>query len=72
MDWSASNRDNTNTVLLLKSVLGRYSRSPGIYKCPADSSSVPSLGPRVRSVSMNSYVVGSGSDAFNKANYCKI
>ncbi len=71
MDWSASNRDNTNTTLLLKSVLGPYTKSPGIYKCPADRSVVEGLGPRVRSVAMNSYVVGAGSDAFNRADYNK-
>jgi prepilin-type processing-associated H-X9-DG protein len=46
--------------MLLKSRLGIYTKNPGIYKCPADRSSVANLGPRVRSVSMNSYIGGDG------------
>ncbi len=69
MDYNASNRDNTNTVLLMKSVLGPYTKSPAIYKCPADQSVVEGLGPRVRSVAMNSYVVGAGNEGFNKPDY---
>ena len=44
--------DPTNTVLMLKGLLGPYSKSPGIYKCPADQA-VAVAGPRVRSMSMN-------------------
>ena len=33
MDWSASNRDNTNTALIMKSAMGIYSKNAGIYKC---------------------------------------
>src|SRR6266567_5316918 len=49
---------DTNISYLLNSQLGKYSQSPGIYKCPADKSlSMGKKGkPRVRSVSMNSYV----------------
>ena len=50
--------DNTNTFIIMASQLGRYSQSPGIYKCPADRSlSRGKTGdPRVRSVSMNGYL----------------
>jgi prepilin-type N-terminal cleavage/methylation domain-containing protein/prepilin-type processing-associated H-X9-DG protein len=49
---------NTNTAFLMNSQLGKYSGSPGIYRCPADQSlsrgrSGP---PRVRSISMNGYL----------------
>jgi prepilin-type N-terminal cleavage/methylation domain-containing protein/prepilin-type processing-associated H-X9-DG protein len=56
MDFLPSNTDNTNLLFLLDeryAKLGPYTRSPGIYKCPADRSVVPGLGPRVRSVSMS-------------------
>ena len=49
---------NTNTLYLKNSQLGAYSSSVDIYKCPADSSlsrGVSGL-PRVRSVSMQSYM----------------
>jgi prepilin-type processing-associated H-X9-DG protein len=55
------NPDNTNTVLLMESRLGPYTKSVDIYKCPADRSMAPvgsRLYPRVRSVAMNSYVGG--------------
>jgi len=50
--------DNTNWVGMMMSQLGKYSASPGIYKCPADRSlSHGKKGmPRVRSISMNSYL----------------
>ena len=50
--------DNTNTVIILNSQLGKYSQSVGIYKCPADKSlSRGKTGsPRVRSISMNGYL----------------
>jgi len=51
-------QDNTNTFYLMAAQLGRYSMSPGIYKCPADKSlSNKNKGvPRVRSISMNGYL----------------
>lgn len=71
-NWANSNRtwcvgwldnqsfrpDNTNTIIIMNSQLGKYSQSPGIYKCPADKSlSRGKTGsPRVRSVSMNAYL----------------
>ena len=57
------NTDNTNTTLLMESRLGPYTKSVAIYKCPADRSTMFFAGahrPRVRSVSMNSYVGGLG------------
>jgi len=63
MDFDGNNSDNTNTVLLMQSRLGPYSRIPGIYKCPADRSQVriwATTYPRVRSVSMDTYVGGDG------------
>ncbi|HEV2210645.1 MAG TPA: prepilin-type N-terminal cleavage/methylation domain-containing protein [Verrucomicrobiae bacterium] len=64
MDFLPSNTDNTNLLFLLNeqyAKLGPYTRSPGIYKCPADRSTVPGLGPRVRSVSM-SQAIGTKND----------
>jgi len=50
--------DNTNIALLMNSQLGKYSQSPGIYKCPADKAKHRGrTGPsRVRSISMNGYL----------------
>src|SRR2546428_9310510 len=44
---------DTNTSFLMNSQLGKYSQTPGIYKCPADKSlSRGTKGqPRVRSIS---------------------
>jgi prepilin-type N-terminal cleavage/methylation domain-containing protein/prepilin-type processing-associated H-X9-DG protein len=59
MDYQSGNTDNTNAALLIdssKSVLGTYTKSPKIYHCPADESSVSGEGPRVRSVSMSQTV----------------
>ena len=73
MDFNPGNSDNTNTVLLMQSRLGPYTKAPGIYWCPADRSAVRIRGleyKRVRSVAMNSYVLGAGRDAgFNQAGY---
>ncbi len=60
LDLYNSTPDNTNWTILLASQLGAYTRSHEIYKCPADRSLGPVPGgsklPRVRSVSMNSYM----------------
>ncbi len=58
LDNTTFRNDNTNWVILMNSQLGKYSATPGIYKCPADRSlSRGRTGaPRVRSVSMNAYV----------------
>ena len=63
MDFNSNNTDNTNTLILLQSRLRPYSKSAGIYKCPADRSTVIMGGKpyaRVRSVAMNTYVGGDG------------
>jgi len=58
LDNATFRPDNTNTVIILNSQLGKYSQSAGIYKCPSDRSlSKGRTGsPRVRSVSMNAYL----------------
>ena len=50
--------DNTNTLMLMRSQLGKFSGSAGIYRCPADRAlSEGKKGvPRVRSISMNGYL----------------
>ncbi len=58
LDFSGT--DNTNILSLKNSLLGQYiSGSIGVFKCPADHSMVKLGGisyPRVRSVSMQSYM----------------
>ena len=59
MDFSSAHTDNTNVLALMdpnRCVMANYIQQPGIYHCPADASSVPGLGPRVRSVSMSQSV----------------
>jgi prepilin-type N-terminal cleavage/methylation domain-containing protein/prepilin-type processing-associated H-X9-DG protein len=51
--------DETNTTYLANSLLGPYTKSFGIYKCPADPG-VPAGTPRVRSISMNGFMNGMG------------
>jgi len=54
------NPDNTNSAILIDptaSSMANYVKSPGSYKCPADSRSAPE-GPHVRSVSMNGALGG--------------
>ncbi len=51
--------DETNTLYLMNSLLGPYTKSLGIYKCPADPGNPPGT-PRVRSVSMNGFMDGMG------------
>jgi prepilin-type N-terminal cleavage/methylation domain-containing protein/prepilin-type processing-associated H-X9-DG protein len=61
LDWTAGNRDNTNTLYLLNAKIGPYTKSTGIYHCPADNHPVkrPSGSVlRVRSNSMNGFVEG--------------
>ncbi|MBL9135729.1 MAG: prepilin-type N-terminal cleavage/methylation domain-containing protein [Verrucomicrobiales bacterium] len=57
--WIAGNAfTDTNTTNIQRGVLFPYNRSTGIYKCPADRSTVRDQGklPRVRSVSMSAYL----------------
>jgi prepilin-type N-terminal cleavage/methylation domain-containing protein/prepilin-type processing-associated H-X9-DG protein len=60
---AAPNPDNTNWLNLTESLLAPYNeQSAGLYKCPGDK--VPgALGPRVRSVSMNAMLDGTGFSA---------
>ena len=55
LDWRTS-PDNINQRLLTEGLLGPYTaKTLGVYKCPADR--IPAdNGPRVRSVSMNTYL----------------
>jgi prepilin-type N-terminal cleavage/methylation domain-containing protein/prepilin-type processing-associated H-X9-DG protein len=62
LDFNPNNSDNTNLLYLMDpkwAKLGSYTKSPGIYKCPADKSAVNIGGqtmPRVRSISMSQAV----------------
>jgi hypothetical protein len=59
LDFSPGTTDNTNTLFLMNAKIGPYTKSIGIYKCPADVYNCVIAGkslPRVRSVSMNAYV----------------
>jgi prepilin-type N-terminal cleavage/methylation domain-containing protein/prepilin-type processing-associated H-X9-DG protein len=63
IDFDPNNTDNTNIVRLLNSVLGPYLRSPGVYLCPADKSTVKINGRdrrRVRSMSLNGWLASQG------------
>jgi prepilin-type N-terminal cleavage/methylation domain-containing protein/prepilin-type processing-associated H-X9-DG protein len=56
---SGHTQDNTNTTYLLDptwSQIGPYLKSAAVYKCVADKSVDPTCGPRVRSMSMNSWL----------------
>ena len=55
IDWGVL-PDNTNRLLLTEGLMAPYTaKSLGVYKCPADK--IPAdNGPRVRSVSMNTYL----------------
>lgn len=61
--WAAGNvdglPDETNALLLAKSLLGPYVKNCAVYKCPADPGNPPGT-PRVRSISMNNYMGGIG------------
>jgi prepilin-type N-terminal cleavage/methylation domain-containing protein/prepilin-type processing-associated H-X9-DG protein len=59
LDYNGANTDNTNVAKLMNpqfAKLAPYTKSPGIYKCPADKSKVVINGvshPRVRSVTIS-------------------
>src|SRR5208337_2826062 len=58
MSEGANNTDNTNVNLMLTGQIGPYSKSAGIYHCPADKSIALGYAlPRCRSLSMN-FAVG--------------
>lgn len=58
LDNTTYRQDNTNTIFLMHSQLGKYAGAAGVYKCPADRSlNKGKTGvPRVRSISMNGYL----------------
>lgn len=68
MDFATDTSDNTNVQYLIEpqfAKLGPYTRSPGVYKCPNDRSSVMLRNapvPRVRSYSMNFAAGNSAED----------
>jgi len=66
MNFTAGNTENTNWTLLVNpgvSVIAPYARTPKIFHCVADQSTVPGEGERVRSVSMSQSIGSFGSDA---------
>lgn len=66
LDWG-TRTDNTNILLLTQGTLAPYTlKTLGIYKCPADK--IPAdNGPRVRSVSVNTYLGRAGfAQAYKK------
>lgn len=58
LDNAVYRNDNTNTIMLMNAQLGKFTSTPGVYKCPADMSKSRGRSgpPRVRSISMNAYV----------------
>jgi prepilin-type processing-associated H-X9-DG protein len=70
LDANAATDDNTNILMLVNpkvyqfgAYLGPYIKNPAAFKCPADKSLNPSVArdPRVRSISMNSYIGDRGT-----------
>jgi prepilin-type N-terminal cleavage/methylation domain-containing protein/prepilin-type processing-associated H-X9-DG protein len=56
-DNRPSNTEATNTIMLIQwAALGSYNPNAATYHCPSDQSVVDGVGPRIRSVSMNSAV----------------
>ena len=63
LDPNCIGPDNTNLLMLSTAAMGPYTRNLAIYKCPGDRSVLKVFGiPRVRSISMNGYVLGGGVD----------
>jgi prepilin-type N-terminal cleavage/methylation domain-containing protein/prepilin-type processing-associated H-X9-DG protein len=66
LDFNPNNRENWDVdANITKSILYKYTRTPKIYKCPADQSVVNVRGqrlPRVRSMSMLIWVGGRGEN----------
>ncbi len=61
VDWAPGNSDNTNTLFLLNAKIGSYTKSVGIYSCPADIHPVKNGSTsrrRVRAVAMNGFIEG--------------
>ena len=63
LDKNCVSPDCTNLLKLSGAALGPYTKNLSIYRCPSDRSTLKPFGiPRVRSVSMNGYVLGAGID----------
>lgn len=63
----ATSTDNTNINLMLSGQIGPYTKSPGIYHCPADFSVAKGYGqPRCRSLSMD-FTIGNKADNGSQA-----
>ncbi|HVV72555.1 MAG TPA: type II secretion system protein [Verrucomicrobiae bacterium] len=65
LDWSAA-ADMTNAQLIAKGLLFPYTKQVKLYKCPADRYLSPAqsnagFSERVRSVSMNGFILGSAA-----------
>jgi len=58
-DVSSTTKQETNSDVILASLLGPYSKSISVYKCPSDPGN-PAGTPRVRSISMNCFMNGIG------------
>jgi hypothetical protein len=61
LNFAANNTANTNALYLLAAKIGPYTRTTGIYKCPADIYQCTEWGQkmdRVRSVGMNGFIEG--------------
>jgi prepilin-type processing-associated H-X9-DG protein len=63
LNFDANNLANTDPAIMMSGQLGPYTKTPLVYKCPADHSTVSATRgrdqgkkPRVRSVSMNCYI----------------
>jgi len=63
LNFDPNNEANTNPDIMMAGQLGPYTKTPAIYKCPADRSAVTATRgrdrgskPRVRSVAMNCYI----------------
>jgi prepilin-type N-terminal cleavage/methylation domain-containing protein len=70
-DFTVGNTQNTNADMIRLGLLGAYSQSPGIYKCPADiylCREGSTLMPRLRSNSMNAFISG-GANANSTMTY---
>src|ERR1041385_1430706 len=71
LSFGANNRDNTNIAFLLQAKISPYTKSVGIYKCPADIYLCKINGnmvPRVRSVGMNGFIEGGAYGKEHAAN----
>lgn len=77
LDNNVNNPDNTNVVLLNKFIgsginygglLGPYLKTSAVFRCPEDTTTAREGSfdlPRVRSVSMNTYMNGASADPFS-------